>query len=99
MTISDTQMASWQAIAKELGERQNDVYQFILENNGAAAFEIAEFLHLPLHSISGRVTELHQMGRICDSGLRIFNDSTKRKVIVWTAHTQQLKFIQNGKGA
>src|SRR2546427_12264654 len=97
--VSDTQIASWSQLQGELGERQNEVYKFILENNGAAGFEIAEFLHLPLHSISGRVTELHQMGRICDSGLRIFNDSTKRKVIVWTAHTQQLKFTQNGKGA
>ena|SRR5947209_281390 len=83
--VSDTQIDSWIILQPELGERQHAVYSYILEQGGAAAFEVADFLHLPLHSISGRITELVRMGKLEDSTERIWNEKTKRRVIKWVA--------------
>ena len=81
--VSDTQIDSWLILQPELGERQHEVYSYILEQGGAAAFEVADFLRLPLHSISGRITELVKVGKLQDSGERIWNEKTKRRVIRW----------------
>ena|SRR2546422_712830 len=89
MTLRDTQLSSWITLQAELGERQHEVYSYILEQNGAAAFEVADFFHLPLHSISGRITELVRMGKLEDSTERIWNGKTKRRVIKWVATSRE----------
>lgn len=83
--LRDTQLESWQRIAKHLGRKQRDVYDVIQSRQGASSQDIADCLHLPLHSISGRITELCRMGRIEDSGKRYVNMKSGRNQIVWVA--------------
>ena len=97
--VSDTQIDSWNRLQSELAHRQKDVYSYIIENKGAAAFEISDFLRLPLHSISGRITELRKLGKICDSGIRLLNRRTNRNVIVWTADMNRWNFLHLGRDA
>ena len=81
--IRDTQLDSWQITKKTIGRRQSEVLEVIRVRRGAAGYEIAQVLHRPLHAISGRLTELANLGHITDNGRRAFNGLTRRKVIVW----------------
>ena len=49
-----------------LSQRRNQVLKMIRKyrSRGAACFEVAEALGWPMHSVSGRMTELKQMGML-----------------------------------
>lgn len=78
--MSQTQLESYEQL--NLGRRQREVLS-LLERCNLSGQEIAECLGLPLHSVSGRVTELVRRGKVQDSGSRRFNAETKRWVTVW----------------
>lgn len=83
--MSETQLESWFKLLPSLGRRQMQVLS-LLERYNLSGQEIATELGLPLHSVSGRVTELVRRGRVQDSGSRRFNAATKRWVTVWKVH-------------
>jgi len=80
--MSQTQLESYQQIRPELGRRQREVLA-LLEFEDLSGQEIASRLGLPLHSVSGRLTELHDEGEIVNSGRTRWNGMTKRWVTVW----------------
>ena len=82
---TDTQLASWQKVKKNLGKMHYDVLSIIQVRGGASSQEIADCLHRPLHSISGRLRELQDQGKICDSGRRYLNQKSGHTEIVWVA--------------
>src|SRR2546422_8211846 len=82
---TDTQLASWQKVKKNLGKMHYDVLSIIQVRGGASSQEIADCLHRPLHSISGRLRELQDQGKICDSGKRYLNQKSGHTQIVWVA--------------
>src|SRR2546430_12199406 len=82
---TDTQLASWQKVKKTLGKMHYDVLSIIQVRGGASSQEIADCLHRPLHSISGRLRELQDQGKICDSGKRYLNQKSGHTQIVWIA--------------
>jgi hypothetical protein len=68
MSVSMTSRAAFKSI-HDLGERQSAVYGAI-EELGMATLEIlADYLHMPVHAISGRVTELKRYGMVEVTGL------------------------------
>ena len=85
--MSQAQLESYQQIRAELGRRQREVLS-LLERYNLSGQEIATELGLPLHSISGRITELVRRGKVQDSGSRRFNVVTKRWVTVWKVRTK-----------
>ena len=84
--ISDTQLAAWKAVQSNLGERQEKVFNLILNSDGMTAWEIADTLGVQQNFITGRITELKEMGLIKDS-LKRRKSSISRKfqtVYVWS---------------
>lgn len=62
---SQTSLIAWMDVQKDITERQNQVIQAIRELNGVATMHAVAFrLNLPLHTISGRFSELVKCGRL-----------------------------------
>ena len=90
--FSATQIVSWQETKHELGERQKEVRDLIAASrNGLTCQEIADALHLPLHS--GRCTELADLGMIIDSHRRAYNAKTNRYVRIWLAQPKEQRTL------
>lgn len=80
--IPDTQRASWRTI-QDLSEKRAKVLSVISQTNGIALWEIAEKLGWPINCVSGRVTELQDLGLVRDSGKRGTNPHSGKKAILW----------------
>lgn len=93
--MRDTSLASWDALQTELPERRRAVLEAIAsEPNGLALFQVADRLRLPMHSCSGRITELARDGFIEDSGERSVNPFTSKAAIVWRVRRRgQMEFF------
>jgi predicted transcriptional regulator len=65
---SETSQAAAASLQPTLGARQAAVLRVIREQRGATCSEIARTLALPMHSCSGRLTELRMLGKIHDTG-------------------------------
>jgi predicted transcriptional regulator len=83
LLLRDTQLESWQKTRKTLGQRQREVLETIGARQGAAGFEVAKVLHRPTYTVLPRITELAGQGLLEDSGRRVWNSETGRRVIVW----------------
>lgn len=86
--MKQTSLDSFIAIKRELPKRRAEVLRAVEELGGSASsFQVAERLGLPLHSISGRITELQKSGHLVDSGERQEKMYRKRQIktsfIVW----------------
>lgn len=80
--------ASYHAL--ELGHRQEQVLNVIKAHCGISNRQIAELLHLPINSVTGRVKELRERGLVT-----IYNSEidmvTLRTVTLWRAVWAALK--------
>lgn len=65
-----------------LTRRQRQVYEAIRENNSMTNKEIAAYLGWPINSVTGRVRELVQIGKVYSIG-RVYDDKTRRRVNEW----------------
>lgn len=83
-TVRDTQRSAWNDVQAKLGVRQQEVLK-TLRYAPATLCEIANRLHVPINSISGRVTELCRAGLVKDSGMRRINPESGKANIVWSA--------------
>ena len=54
---------------KDLGDRQQQVYDAFETLGSASNEQIAEYLHLPIQSVTGRVNELFRYGYLGVEGL------------------------------
>lgn len=62
--MAETSLEAYENIKPELTTRQQEVYKTLLELGTATSIKIAERLKKPLHAISGRITELKDLGLI-----------------------------------
>lgn len=84
----DTQLQSYDEIKNSLSERRASILELIQSSqNGLPLFEIVKLSGLPINSVSGRITELNDLGMIKDSGSRSVNPETGKKAIVWQSVT------------
>lgn len=82
---SDTRLESWIKVQPDLGARQNQVLGVIRRLGKAAGFQVADLLELPTYVVLPRITELVAAGLLEDTGERAWNETTKRRVIIWRA--------------
>jgi hypothetical protein len=81
----DTSIDSYFAFSeKEIGDRQLLVLNCLKENGPMSNRMIAERLHRPVNTVTGRCFELRSMGMVAECG-RAFDFTTKRYVIIWMA--------------
>jgi len=81
----DTSIQSYHAFSeKDIGDRQLLVLNCLKENGPMSNRMLAEHLHRPVNTVTGRCFELRSMGTVAECG-RAFDFITKRNVIVWKA--------------
>lgn len=82
--IRETQIDAWESIQESLSEKRLMVLREIKRNSmGIALFQISENLRWPINRVSGRVTELYELGYIRDSGSRAINPRSGKQCIKW----------------
>lgn len=82
--VADTSVESLLSFSPEqLGEKQLEVYRFILHNGPVSIREIAEGLNWPEHCVTGRLMELREMEVVGKAG-EIFDQVTQRRVKTWS---------------
>ncbi len=89
------QLDAYNDLKPSLGQRQAQVLNIVrLKSGGGATLrEIADELHLELSSVSGRVRELVQKGRLIHSGRTRMNLRSGKPMTVWTEPLGQLVMI------
>lgn len=68
------------------------IYESILYNGPASAWQIANALGRQVYTVRPRITELFKAGKIRDCGMR-WCEGTKRKETVWEVKNPQLPLI------
>ena len=68
---------------------QDLILSALEERGDMATFELATYLNRRYHSIQPRTSELRAENLIFDSGKRIVDPDTKKKVIVWKRSPKQ----------
>jgi predicted transcriptional regulator len=77
----DTQIMAYEDVIKTLADRQRAVMHIIEEHSGGlTAEETADILGVPLNTISGRFTELNDLGVLRAVGNRMNRSGKKAKV-------------------
>lgn len=87
----ETQREAYDSIKDHLPEKRRMVYDQIDSAStagGITLFELCVKLKLPVNSVSGRVTELHDSAVIVDSGRRRINPDTGRRAVVWITRSR-----------
>lgn len=80
--IRQTQVESLKQTQKNIGEKQKTVYYVIKSKGGATNRMIAKYLGWDINRVTGRVTELVNMGMVTTTGT--FKDKeTNRTVTLW----------------
>lgn len=78
-------LAAWRDLQPKLGARQEQVLVIISEPEGATLREIADRLDLDMSGVSPRVTELHELGLVVNSGRTRLNPRSGKMITVWVA--------------
>ena len=80
--MQETSQMSLKELKPILGERQKQVIKALIYLGEANNREIAEYLHLPINSVTPRVMELRSFGRV--ESVRTKEDQiTKRQTLLW----------------
>jgi len=83
----DTSASAYHLLRGKLRKRQGEVLRAVQELGGfATSYEVAERLGVPLHTISGRITELKEKEVLLDTGdrkERKNKNGTRSSFIVW----------------
>lgn len=72
-----TSLKAFEKILKELSNRQMKVYEKVSTFPGITSRECASKMKVGHNTISGRFTELEEMGVIKDIGWKYFKDSNR----------------------
>jgi len=79
--VQGTSLEAFDLIFDELGSRQKEVYEVIESYCNCCNQDIAEFLGLPINSVTPRVKELRDLGFVCQNGFKI--NRLGRRVMTW----------------
>lgn len=78
----DTSRLAWQSILPFSSVQKRKIINEISVRGPMMIEEIADFLRLRVHAVSGRITDLQDDGLVEDSGEKRLTTS-KRKAILW----------------
>lgn len=78
---------AFESVLEELGKKQRMVYKVIAENEPCSNEDIAEGLHIPLHTVTPRVLELRQLELVEYAGESVSRRSN-RAVSLWRVKAQ-----------
>jgi predicted ArsR family transcriptional regulator len=81
--IQETSLQARRFVERNLSERAYKVLSVIEQHGPLTLFEIGNILHVPDHTISGRITELRKANRLEKTELRRTNPMSGRGAIVW----------------
>lgn len=83
--VLDTQIEGYNKVLKDLGTRQAAIFGLACKSGskGVTIFELCSFLALPPNSVSGRISELVEAGKLKDSSRRRINPMTGVNGVVW----------------
>lgn len=82
MPVRQTSLWAYEEAKLTLGERQRTVLEVIRNFPGIDNMFIAEKLHLPINTITPRVKELREMGKVRECG-KARNVRTGRQTLRW----------------
>ena len=82
MLARQTSIESYSRIKKELGKRQQYVYDGFVGNGSCTNLELSRMLGLPINQITPRTNELVKMGLVVEDRKRSC-DVSGRKAIAW----------------
>jgi len=80
--IQQTSLESFRDIKKELGKRQQCVFDGFISNGSCTNLELSRMLGLPINQITPRTNELVKMGLVVEDKKRSC-DVSGRKAIAW----------------
>lgn len=85
--MRDTQIYAWDSIQERLPQTRREVLSVVRDSGkfGITTYSVAEKLRWAINSVSGRITELAEVGIVIDSGRRGVNPSGK-KAILWVVN-------------
>jgi hypothetical protein len=78
--IQQTSIEAYEEVKKELGNKQNIVYQKLLFNQPASNKQLAEQLNWKINSVTPRILELRRLGKVKFWGY-IYEEG--RRVMAW----------------
>ena len=82
--INTQQLEAWKSVIPTLKRSHACIIESFLSIGGSATImDISLILNKPLHTISGRLTELCSMKVISDSGMVKENPASGRNMTVW----------------
>ena len=82
MQVRQTSIEGYSRIKKELGKRQQEVYDGFLGNGTCTNLEVSRLLGIPINQITPRTNELVKLGLITEVEKRTCGVSG-RKAISW----------------
>ena len=82
MQVKQTSIEAYSRIKKELGKRQQEVYDGFLGNGTCTNLEVSRSLGIPINQITPRTNELVKLGLITEVEKRTC-DVSGRKAISW----------------
>ena len=80
--IRQTQVDSFNELQKEISDRQKSVYSVLTVHGDCTNREIARYLGWDINRVTGRVTELVNLGMVNTNGTK-FDHETNRTVTLW----------------
>lgn len=98
--IAETSSSAYQKIKPSLGARQQEVYEAISDMGVATNEMVAEYLNLPINSVTGRVTELKRFGMLECAGIgRNKSGCSAKKWCIRDINDPKLRAISQDCGA
>lgn len=93
--ISQTSLLAYKSL-KDLGDKQQRVYEAVKELGRATNEEVADYLGWTINRVTGRVTELSSFGLLAVDGIGITKSGRSAKV--WVAKTiGEDKFVKQAR--
>ena len=80
--MQQTSIESYQYVKKDLGERQQAIYDGFTGNGSCTNLEISKLMSIPINSVTPRTNELVKMGLLIEDCKRECSISG-RKAISW----------------
>jgi hypothetical protein len=82
--VNSCQLDAYREVLLGLARKHRQVMEAFIDLGGQATlFEICDHLKLQAHMVSGRITELRNMGALVDSGKVKINPKSLKNGTVW----------------